>query len=182
MAGSSIHLMTNVGAAWERDGKGMPQGSGDITGVLVYETCDNFAWDNTVAAERLGQGVNIGYITDLGHISGYQIRPVTREDIALKEKFEDGFSEMIMEIRYTNRQYSNIIVNTQGNIIHPTYPVSTTPLAGNPAGNPAGSLSGTTTNQLRLIYTRTDLSMEEWRALQPPYRYQEFLTEANAVV
>ena len=62
--------------------------------------------------------------------------------------------------------------------IPPVNPVSTTPLAGNPAGN----LSGTTTNQLRLIYTRTDLSMEEWRALQPQYRYQEFLTEANAVV
>ena len=62
--------------------------------------------------------------------------------------------------------------------VNPTNPVSTTPLAGNPTGN----LSGTTTNQLRLIYTRTDLSMEEWRALQPQYRYQEFLTEANAVV
>lgn len=126
--GSSIHLMTNIGAAWERDGKGMPQGSGNITGVLVYETCDNFAWDNTVAAEKLGQGVNIGYITDIGHISDYQIRPVTREDIALKENFKDGFSEMIMEIRYTNKQYSNIILNTQGNIIHPTYPASSNPL------------------------------------------------------
>ena len=62
--------------------------------------------------------------------------------------------------------------------IPPTNPIPSTPLAGNTTGN----LSGTTTNQVNLIYTRTDLSMEEWRALQPQYRYQEFLTEANAVV
>ena len=34
----------------------------------------------------------------------------------------------------------------------------------------------------RLIYTRTDISMEEWKALQPQYRYQDFLTAANSVL
>ena len=34
----------------------------------------------------------------------------------------------------------------------------------------------------RLIYTRTDISMEEWKALQPQYRYQDFLTAANSAL
>ena len=126
--GASMYMMTNVGAAWERDGKGMPQGSGNITGVLVSETCDNFAWNNEIAAERLENGVNIGYISDIGHISDYQIRPITKDDIALEEKFENGFSEMIMEILYTNKSHSEIIINTSGNIIYPTYPLSQNPL------------------------------------------------------
>lgn len=126
--GASMHMMTNLGAAWERDGKGMPQGSGNITGVLVSETCDNFAWDNSIASERLEHGVNIGYISDIGHISDYQIRPITKDDIALEDKFENGFSEMIMEILYTNKSHSEIIINTSGNVIYPTYPLSQTPL------------------------------------------------------
>ena len=46
---------------------------------------------------------------------------------------------------------------------------------------------GTTTNSTvgggsRLVYTRTDISMEEWKALQPQYRYQEWLTAINSTM
>ena len=34
----------------------------------------------------------------------------------------------------------------------------------------------------RLVYTRTDISMEEWKALQPQYRYQEWLTAINSTM
>lgn len=126
--GASMYMMTNVGADWERDGKGIPQGSGTITGVIVSETCDNFEWNNEMAASKLEQGVNISYISDIGRISDYQIRPVTKDDIALEEKFENGFSDMIMEILYTNKSHQEIIINTSGNVIYPTYPLSQNPL------------------------------------------------------
>ena len=47
----------------------------------------------------------------------------------------------------------------------------TVPVVGNRSNPPS-----------RLIYTRTDISMEEWKALQPQYRYQDFLTAANSAL
>lgn len=32
----------------------------------------------------------------------------------------------------------------------------------------------------RLAFTRTDISMEEWKAMQPQYHYQEYVTSASA--
>lgn len=41
--------------------------------------------------------------------------------------------------------------------------------------------SSTTQQKIpKMIYTRTDISMEEWRASQPQYRYHELLTLADA--
>ena len=148
--GASMHIMTNLGASWERDGKGMPQGAGNISGVLVYETCDNFEWNTAEAAAKMAQGVNIDYINDIGHISRYQIRPIVKEDIDIPADFEDGFSEMIMEVRYMNSSHPETVINTAENVIHPTYPLSADPLNDS-------SLKGT----LRVVGPATGIG--EWR-------------------
>jgi len=90
-AGSTIYLLTNTTAAWARDGRGLPQGSGSVSGIIVNETCDNFEWNSTEAASdtRLED-----YVTGLGNIGRYQIRPQRHADIAL-----DGepFTEKLCE-------------------------------------------------------------------------------------
>lgn len=126
--GSTMHLMTNLTAAWQRDGKGLPQGSGSISGILVHETCDNFEWDVEAAREKAEAGLMEDYITDIGDIGPYQIRPVTREEIDLADDFEDGFSKLIMEIRYFCTKPENLVANVSGNTIYSTYPPVANPI------------------------------------------------------
>lgn len=78
--GNTIYLITNTTAAWARDGMALPWGSGTVTGIIVNETCDNYEWDSATAAmdSRLAD-----YVTGLGNIGRYQIRPQHRSDIAL---------------------------------------------------------------------------------------------------
>lgn len=78
--GNTIYLLTNTTAAWARDGMALPWGSGTVTGIIVNETCDNYEWDSATAAmdSRLAD-----YVTGLGNIGRYQIRPQHRSDIAL---------------------------------------------------------------------------------------------------
>ncbi len=89
--GSTVWLLTNTTAAWARDGMGLPYGSGNVSGIIVNETCDNFEWDSAAAAAdpRLSD-----YVTEYGNIGRYQIRPQLRSDISL-----DGepFSNVLCE-------------------------------------------------------------------------------------
>ena len=77
--GSTAYLLTNTTAAWARDGKGLPAGSSDISGIIVSETCDNFNWDSSLAAadRRLED-----YVTGIGEIGRWQIRPQTKAEMA----------------------------------------------------------------------------------------------------
>lgn len=70
-----IYLMTNHGCDWRF--KEMPDGEGTITGIIVHEPYTFF--------ERGG---------DIGR---YQIRNVTREDIALDESADNVFSAVAVE-------------------------------------------------------------------------------------
>lgn len=126
--GDNAHLITNLSAAWQRDGKGLPQGSGSISGVIVHETCDNFEWDSDEMARRMGEGIMTDYVTGIGHIGMFQIRPFRRSEIALNEKFEDGFSEMIMEIRYYAPSGTPLVQNVASNKIYSTYPAVPDPV------------------------------------------------------
>ncbi len=127
--GSTTYLMTNVDAAWARDGQGLPEGSGQVSGVIVHEKCDNFEWDSALADQKVDQGVQLDYITEIGTVSRYQIRPVTRSEIAICDDFENGFSDMIMEVRYINRNYDNIVKNTDSKYtVYSTYPAVAKPL------------------------------------------------------
>ena len=49
-----------------------------------------------------------------------------------------------------------------------------------PQVSPTGPTSPTpSTPSSKLVYERTDLSMEEWRASLPKYRYQDFIADAR---
>lgn len=98
--GQDMHMVVNTTCTWHRDGSTMPQGSGSITGVIVHEHCDNFEWDQAKAEALVAGGLGMDYVTDLGHLGEYQIRPVSKEDIALAEGFENGFSQLICEFTY----------------------------------------------------------------------------------
>ena len=71
---------------------------------------------------RLAEGIMTDYVTGLGHIGRYQIRPFKRSEIALAEDFADGFSDMIMEIRYYAPAGSQVVQNVASNLIYSTYP------------------------------------------------------------
>ena len=63
----------------------LPYGSGNISGVVVHETHDRFVWNGEQGA---------------GDIGRYQIRHLTREDIALEKDFSNSFSALLTEYRY----------------------------------------------------------------------------------
>lgn len=98
--GSDMHMMVNTTCSWQRDGLPMPQGSGSITGIIVHEHCDNFEWDQAKAAALAEGGLGMDYVTGIGEVGEYQIRPVRKSDIRLAESFEEGFSELVCEFRY----------------------------------------------------------------------------------
>ena len=125
--GNSMHLVTNLSADWQRDGEGIPEGSGSISGIIVHETFDNFEWDATKAMKLEQDGRMPEYITEIGEIGAYQIRPVHKSDIALAKNFSEGFSEMLMEIRYYNKAYDEIVKNSVSNTIYSTYPAVENP-------------------------------------------------------
>lgn len=127
--GDNSHIMTNLSAAWQRDGEGLPQGSGSISGVIVHETCDNFEWDQNKMEEKLSEGVSAEYITGTGDIGRYQIRPFTKEEIALEEDFSKGFSSLLMEIRYFyNQDDGKLVQNFADGRLYSTYPAVANPM------------------------------------------------------
>lgn len=101
-SGSDIFLMTNLDCTYRRDGSGLPQGSGKISGVVVNEKYARFEKD--------------------GNIGKYQIRHLTREDIAISESFDSGFSEMIVEWTRYNLSDGNMMSTTGTGIISHTSP------------------------------------------------------------
>lgn len=75
--GASSYLMTNMSCPYRRDGSALPQGSGTISGIVVHEKYTRFTQD--------------------GNIGKYQIRHLTREDIAIDQSADNGFSNIICE-------------------------------------------------------------------------------------
>jgi len=132
--GSSLYLVTNRNAAWHRDGLGLPQGKGSISGIIVHETFDNFAWSTDEQMKQEQQGLMTDYVTEIGNIGRYQIRPIRKEEIEISSDLSDAFSELLMEVRYFNKDYPNMVINAEGNnsigvTIHSTYPAVEFPLA-----------------------------------------------------
>ena len=108
--GSTMHMMVNTTCTWHRDGTERPKGSGNITGVIVHEHCDNFEWDQTAADAMVNGGLGLDYVNGLGHIGTFQIRPITRQDIALADSFDEGFSQHICEFTYKYSGAEQILV------------------------------------------------------------------------
>lgn len=86
--GGSAYLMTNMACPYRRDGSVLPQGSGTISGIIVHEKYSRF--------------------TQNGNIGKYQIRHLSREDIAIDQDANMGFSNIICE--FTKFQGTSKIV------------------------------------------------------------------------
>lgn len=61
--GSQIYSLTNTLCTWRRDGKGVPQGAGDMRGVLVYSQLPRYGGDV---------------------FGGYALRPMDKNDYAME--------------------------------------------------------------------------------------------------
>lgn len=129
--GSCMYMVTNTTATWSRDGKGMPHGSGNVSGVIVHEKCDNFEWNSALAAQK-EQAVIADYVTDTGYIGPYQIRPVYREDIDLaKDMSEASVHGLLCEWRYYNADHPDAYIqNVEDGVIYATWPEVMNPLDG----------------------------------------------------
>lgn len=127
--GGTSHIMVNVDCPWSRDGKGLPKGSGSVTGVVVHEKCDNFEWDAAKENELIAAGQNASYITGLGTIGDYQIRPVRRSEVMISEDASESFSTLMYEWGYCDYQGVNLVKNyTDDKDLYPTYPLVADPL------------------------------------------------------
>ena len=73
--GNSMYLMTNLAVDYRRDGSGLPLGAGKISGVIVHDSFTRFEED--------------------GNMGKYQMRPLSKEDIRLNKKQEEGFSNIL---------------------------------------------------------------------------------------
>jgi len=88
--GNSMFLMTNTKCPYRRDGSILPQGSGNLSGVIVHESFSRFEYEDSNNEDTYG---NIGR---------YQIRHLTKSDIQLSDEFDNSFSALLTEYRYPN--------------------------------------------------------------------------------
>lgn len=72
--GNSMYMLFNYDVPYARNGQQVPQGSGDITGIIVHEDLPRY-----------------------GHVGQYQIRPTGRSDIDLAEDPNNSFSETLVK-------------------------------------------------------------------------------------
>ena len=89
--GNSLYMITNIDVPYRRNGKRVPQGSGDISGILVHEQ-----------HQRYG-----------GNIGPYAIRHVTEADIALNESRQNGFSNVLVEWSRYKVEFTSAPTSTQ---------------------------------------------------------------------
>ena len=95
--GSSIYMYTNMTCGYRRDGKKLPYGSGNISGVIVNEEFQPF-----------------------GDVGAYQIRHLSREDIALAQTMEEkSFSALLTEYRFVKKE--DLTTANETGAMTPTY-------------------------------------------------------------
>ncbi len=88
--GNSMFLLTNTNTPYRRDGSILPQGSGKVSGIIVHEKFTRFEYEDASNPD------------DYGNIGRYQIRHLTRADIALADNVNSGFSSLLTEYQYPN--------------------------------------------------------------------------------
>lgn len=95
--GSSIYMYTNMTCAYRRNGQKLPYGSGNISGVIVNEVFQPF-----------------------GDMGAYQIRHLSREDIALAQTMEEkSFSALLTEYRFVKKE--DLTTANETGAMTPTY-------------------------------------------------------------
>lgn len=88
--GSSMYMYTNTTCTYRRDGRKLPYGKGNISGVIVHEKYRSF-----VDMDNQDEDM-------CGNIGTYQIRHMRYEDLALEDDIQDSFSALLTEYRYMN--------------------------------------------------------------------------------
>lgn len=126
--GNSIPMMINVDCTFSRDGSATPRGSGSVSGVLVREYCDNYEWDTAAEEQLKKDGVLGDYITGIGPIGPWQIRPLRKRDIAIGE--DNPLTETLYEWAYCDSLGVNL-VQTYDPATRTLYP--TVPSVANPS-------------------------------------------------
>ncbi len=106
--GNSFYTYTNITCNYRRTGEAMPQGSGILAGVVVFECYDRFEWDVEKCAEYQALGFDEDQILELGNIGRYQIRHQSKDDIQISESFSTGFSNLVCEFAYFNATRTDI--------------------------------------------------------------------------
>lgn len=130
--GSIMYLVSNNSCAWARDGKGLPEGSGPVSGIVVHERCDNFEWDSELESQST---LLADYLTDVGYIGRFQIRPVTRAEIGISSSLDDASTKLVTEFRYYNANYPDkMVLTAQSDTLYPSWPPVEEPV-GNPEVN-----------------------------------------------
>ena len=101
--GDSFYMYTNTVCTYRNDGTRVPQGSGNISGVIVHERFSRFEWKNDMDL------LDMETDPELGNIGRYQIRHQTKSDIydQMQMDFKDSFSELLVEYRYWNPDIEN---------------------------------------------------------------------------
>ena len=101
--GDSFYMYTNTVCTYRNDGTRVPQGSGNISGVIVHERFSRFEWKNGMDL------LDMETDPELGNIGRYQIRHQTKGDIydQMQMDFKDSFSELLVEYRYWNPDIEN---------------------------------------------------------------------------
>ena len=89
--GSSMYLYTNTTCPYRRNGERLPQGSGNMSGVVVHELYQRFNYMDSSSPDS----------DTWGNIGRYQLRHTCREDFAMASTMEEhSFSGIICEWRY----------------------------------------------------------------------------------
>ena len=104
--GSSMYMFTNTTCPYRRDGRKLPYGKGNISGVIVHENYRSF-----IDADNEDEDL-------CGNIGNYQIRHMRYEDLDLEDDISDSFSALLTEYRYMNIPAENpdhIWLPTYGN-------------------------------------------------------------------
>lgn len=102
--GGHLYCLTNFRAPWRRNGNRLPQGSGNLSGIIVHETFERFELD--------------------GDIGDYSIRPVSEDDIAIPTSAARRKSKILAE--WTNPAAGGFIDATapatsgSGELFHPS--------------------------------------------------------------
>lgn len=106
--GENMFLYTNVGINEARNGEILPQGSGEISGVIVHEKFPRFEYDDSNSNP------------DAGTIGRYQMRWVDLKDIKIRKNINDGFSKLLVEFQYPDIISGKANATTGDGVLYPS--------------------------------------------------------------
>ena len=91
ICGGSMYLYTNTTCPYRRDGSRLPEGSGNMSGVVVHELYPRFSYQDNASTDS----------DTWGNIGRYQLRHTCKEDFGMAQTMtESTFSGIIAEWRY----------------------------------------------------------------------------------